>query len=91
MQWLRVMRLIGGWAWATALCLAGAYLLVYRPMAASLALGIAAESAGLLVFWLLVADPLCPKRVRLVTNGIEAVAGAVFVVAFGWCIWLILL
>lgn len=89
MLWLYVLRLVFGWTWATLLIVAGMFLVHQRPAATAVPVGIAALCAAPGVFWAIVADPLCPRRARLVTRPIEILAAIGFVGSVAWSIWLV--
>lgn len=86
MHRLGVLRLIGGWLWATGLLVAGLFLL---DRGLPVGLAVASIAAALGIFWTLVADHLCPGRSVWLGRGLELVAAGAVVVGGGWGLWLV--
>jgi hypothetical protein len=86
MHRLDVLRLVGGWLWATCLLVAGLFLLDRGPF---VGLAVASIAAALGIFWTLVADRLCPGRSIWLGRGLEIVAAGAVVAGGGWSLWLV--
>ncbi len=90
MLWLCTLRLAIGWLWATLNLAVGLYLLGQRPAVLAVPTGGASLCAGMVVFWVMVADPLCPRRARWLTRSLETAMAGGFAACVAWSLWLVI-